>query len=397
MSENHIRMVALVGGKITSVGTCHPGQARLLKKQGMAEWKDGKLWLRNPVQDTPPEELAKETPFVTETPFAERVGADTRDRVVAHIKNIPSHIRDIPPHIKEEVDPDGSLGREKAFEGDPVQVICQAAQDFIVHLLARKQEGHELIWHDDPKGRRMGFLDHTTHEWVLIGLSAAKNTWGNVQVEGMSLERLGEKVFTRIAERGLIPTDQTGFTYHEDTPPSDVEVDPELEALWDVPPKHPSNATVSRHVIHLDEDESGAVDFSLNIEGIRSVNASAVMRRCGYKRSVLGGWTQFSWPHDKNTVPVHNLEADGSLTPFPAFPEGATAEGMFYRTGNHLLRVWHTIRGGETSLVWDESRIHYTEDRGMVYVMVSATTRPDGKRAEAIKQAEARAKELQVG
>ena len=38
-------MLAVVDGEQVEVGRCHPGQARLLRKNGLAEWKDGKILL----------------------------------------------------------------------------------------------------------------------------------------------------------------------------------------------------------------------------------------------------------------------------------------------------------------------------------------------------------------
>jgi hypothetical protein len=43
-----VKLVAVVDGEPTPVGRCHPGQARILQKQGLAEWKEGKLWLAGP-------------------------------------------------------------------------------------------------------------------------------------------------------------------------------------------------------------------------------------------------------------------------------------------------------------------------------------------------------------
>lgn len=43
-----LKMCALIEGKPTTVGQCHPGQARLLQKKGLAEFREGKLWLNEP-------------------------------------------------------------------------------------------------------------------------------------------------------------------------------------------------------------------------------------------------------------------------------------------------------------------------------------------------------------
>ena len=43
-----VKMVAVIDGEEVSIGKCHPGQARIMQKQGMAEWKDGKLLLFAP-------------------------------------------------------------------------------------------------------------------------------------------------------------------------------------------------------------------------------------------------------------------------------------------------------------------------------------------------------------
>ena len=43
-----IKLLTVVDGDPQTVGRCYPGQAHLLQKQGIAEWKDGKLWLKEP-------------------------------------------------------------------------------------------------------------------------------------------------------------------------------------------------------------------------------------------------------------------------------------------------------------------------------------------------------------
>lgn len=43
-----IKMCALIEGKPATIGQCHPGQARLLQKNGRAEFREGKLWLNEP-------------------------------------------------------------------------------------------------------------------------------------------------------------------------------------------------------------------------------------------------------------------------------------------------------------------------------------------------------------
>ena len=374
MSEKQVRMVALVGGKITSVGTCHPGQARLLQKQKMAEWKGGKLWLRNPMATEEPSEEAWSIPV-----------APNRDRVVGTLTN-----RGVPKHIREEIDPDGLLQREPEFQGEPVIVSCVDAQDFMVKLWSRKQQGHELIWHDEPRARRMGFMDYTSHEWVQIGLSSIKRTWPNVQVEGMSLDALGKIIFTSQAVRGLLPSSTDDFIYHMDRDAPDEEVDAseaDLESLWESAPKHPSNVTMGSKTICVTENEDGQVMFDLAIEGVEQRDVLSVAE--GFKmRGNSLGWTQFSWPHDKDRVPVCTLDAEGNRVPFPDFPEGVTADGMYFRKGDSLLRMWHRVRGTDWDIAWDESRILYTENEGMVYVLVSSTPRSDKSHKAALKRAQ---------
>jgi hypothetical protein len=48
MMSKSLMMIAIVDGEEVTVGRCHPGQARILRKQGLADFKKGKIVLRNP-------------------------------------------------------------------------------------------------------------------------------------------------------------------------------------------------------------------------------------------------------------------------------------------------------------------------------------------------------------
>ena len=50
---SNVKMLTVVDGEPVEVGRCHPGQARFLIKKGLASWRDGKLWISQPVPMAP--------------------------------------------------------------------------------------------------------------------------------------------------------------------------------------------------------------------------------------------------------------------------------------------------------------------------------------------------------
>lgn len=140
-----VKLMLLVGGKATPIGSCHPGQARLLQKAGRAEWKDGKLWLIDAAQE------------------------ESEDRPLT-------------------------------------EPTTHTAQEFFDVLRDRILAGHHLIPADDPHSLLKGFADQEQDDVVSIRLSDLKRTYDplvsiNIDTSGQmdAVQRVFETVSQALA------------------------------------------------------------------------------------------------------------------------------------------------------------------------------------------------------
>lgn len=171
MAQKSVKMLASVGGELSVVGRCHPGEARLLRKNGLAEWKDGAiiLNLQGPGQE-----------------------AKVRRILEGEVKACT-----FPSYHEGLTEEQGLKIKQSNFgfflvtdEGAPVPVPAEertvgSVKEWFEELAARRTAGHELDTCDDPKARMMGFVDDTTNEILMLPLTKIK-MMKDSDLEGMS-------------------------------------------------------------------------------------------------------------------------------------------------------------------------------------------------------------------
>jgi len=150
MSKKTMKLIALVGGEEVIVGRCHPGQARILRKAGMAEFDKGKVVLVGSAAST--------TIRGIEGRFVERGGEIRYERfpsvnwepdVSAFRKKI-----DFRESWKEE-----GVGLELGnwVKPEPTEIKCESVDEWLAELKRRQSLYHFLLPCDDPRARIIGF------------------------------------------------------------------------------------------------------------------------------------------------------------------------------------------------------------------------------------------------
>jgi len=341
MSEKNVQMVALMGGKMTSVGFCSPGQARILQKQGMAEWKDGKIWLRNTAQP----------------PVAAEANLPSPEKTVQALKAWQAEAK--AEYAKElaAIDPEGLCKREFP---DPETILHKDMSEFLADLFQRREQGHELVWYDDPRSRQLGFLDYQTNEWIKIGITTLKTTWlEGFHVEGADINMLRSAFTTpegRESLAGDSPADRFYSLSGEQIPEEECLAAAGVDSLPDLwltaPASHPCN-------VDLNEDmgwRSRLQWFHQDSPDERQLRAAK--------------WNHFLWPEDKETIPVYRPDEKGDLQPFPPDGENDNVWGLYVRIGEHLLRAW--FPEGDKKPTWDISFMRLLEPGGLIYVLMDS-------------------------
>lgn len=230
-----IKLVTLVGDEEVVVGRCHPGQARILRKNGLAEWQKDKLVLQGA---SPP--LPKLSTFglpreVTEGFVAgslappqggEWKGYGTFTKKVTFQDNAWME-------EAEEIDPDGLLmtfgwGDAPAYGKDlrmaPEEILCETLAMWAGEAIKRREAGHTLLSADAPKRLMLGFVDDNTNEVLYVGLRKIKSAQES-DLTGLGVSRSDLKTNEgRAVLLGLDPSDARWSPV--------VEPDPDLEAIW---------------------------------------------------------------------------------------------------------------------------------------------------------------------
>jgi len=191
-----IKMVAVINGEEKTVGRCHPGQARLLRKQGIAEWQDGKIVFNSAPKDGIVVEIL---PPITSSQLLAAIGhsdiiRDAEGMAVGMASRSPvewkaeDEIPTIPPRpamsehvhnelLKEiaEIDPEGLINDLWKQWGDyPDAITCRNATDYFGQMRARREAGHDLDCADDPKARTIGFVDADANLIIELPLRSLK-------------------------------------------------------------------------------------------------------------------------------------------------------------------------------------------------------------------------------
>ena len=176
MSKN-IKLVALVGGEEVDVGRCHPGQARILRKQGLAEWAKDKLVLTQAASEVP-------------EPMAKLKALLGKEWEPAEGATMSMKIEDQESWKEEvlEIDPDGLLSQEiPKLELKEHQ--CMDFIEWIRECQKRREAGHEMVAHDEPKRLFLGFIDYTDNKVFHLSLHQLKRVSDEVYAQyGVSRE-----------------------------------------------------------------------------------------------------------------------------------------------------------------------------------------------------------------
>ena len=154
------------------VGQCHPGQARILRKNGMAEWEKDKLVLKQAIDynswiqalhkdGVAPEEIkhivAREAgwgPYRPETFVKEVLFSNTVS----------------PEQWAEAGDLQDSLRLMKETE----ERDSEDLKSWLTELKNRKAQGHTIYTCEDPRALKLGFMDHDEGIWFKISLRKIK-------------------------------------------------------------------------------------------------------------------------------------------------------------------------------------------------------------------------------
>ena len=381
-----IKMVAVVDGEEKSVGRCHPGQARLLRKQGFAEWKDGKLVLSEPPGE--PEEVVinieSSNPQETFDVLQAALKVRTRplpefgvpwERVLKRDgepsgtwrRPLGDTVQQLAKEVLEEemgaIDPEGLVimwdynghpysAMTPLPHGDPTapgphepptDTICGSLREFCEIIAARKALDHTLASCDDPKRRMIGFIDYNDNEVVNVGLGSIKEGLTEEAVDplGIGLEAFKKAVGSFSKRADLFSNGQEE--------PHRVLTDEELSAIddvemWETAPRHPCNAEIGKPEY---DEEGGYLRIPMHgidsTRALRSITDLVVGRTPEKIRASYPGWKSFTWPNDADVIETFDHEG-------VAFPDVlATLEGGVYRRvqtedASYLVRVFSTFR-----------------------------------------------------
>lgn len=411
-----LKMVAVVDGKMTDVGRCHPGQARIMQKNGLAAVREGKVWLLSPpatrvvgdvvaspssggpgTEGSPlvdpsryrvwddvvvtPEEVLHRANEALRVGEALRTWRATHPAQKAFDKaaTVPVgrsglRIRPVYPTEEEvraaeearsrgettgirvadllppERDPGylktilaeawcsssdaavaDCMGVVRGQRPEPEEVVAPTLAAFLRALADAVAAGHETGACDDPRSRRIGFMDYTAnklHQCPLTYLKEAGGDIGLVASElGLDAQLVREGIFSLEGRKKLFGDGGFGV---------EGEGLPEEPLEWGVPPD------VSDVFFPPKADAPPRFE---SLDGFREWADGRVGRV--YTLPSFYGWTPFQWPGDDKTIPMD--VAYGQHIPVPA------KHGLYRREGERLFRVW--VPEDITETWWDESRM----------------------------------------
>lgn len=228
-----IKLVTLVGDEEVVVGRCHPGQARILRKNGLAEWKKGRLVLHG--TSSGKSVLSGEIQKLRSLMSAAWPDSGESEWKGYGIHQKPIGINDTSWMQEiEEIDPEGLLmtrewsGSNRTSYGnteqrkDPEEVRSETFADWVREAISRRDAGHSLLVADDPKRLMLGFVDDDTNEVLYVPLRKMKEATEE-DLEGIGATK--DELRTQEGRAALLGVE------HETWKPV-TEPDPDLEALW---------------------------------------------------------------------------------------------------------------------------------------------------------------------
>ena len=202
----YARVLDPESGHVTlrSVGKSHPGEIRMMRKKGLAEWVDGKVILNLiPVKVRP-------------------LKRDDRDSIVADLKSRATA-------AGESFSPEGGVGagrfRPQSFTPDPetgepvptenvsprpIENVCSTALEWFEVIAAERNAGNSLYATDDPMRRMLGFVsDESNSVWYLglrhIRAMTSEDTEPMIQF-GLSHDQVKECIRTEKGRGVLLDT-----------------------------------------------------------------------------------------------------------------------------------------------------------------------------------------------
>lgn len=342
-----VRMFAVIDGTPTEVGQCHAGQARLLRKKGLAEWREGKLWLAEPVVAPP----------VAPPPVEALVGPKLGPKLGARIPDWRwLNSKEYRLFILREAGVDTSFWAD----GDVVEGINHNSRPaladvrmgsvsaLLFEFRRRLGLGHEMCAHDDPKCLLIGFLDFDASEYVSIPLTTLRETLG-ARVEeatafGIDPHDMRDLFKTEEGRKSLFGDGDYGLG-EPGGETTDVDDLPEID--WGELPPNVSKVFFPQHRVGLQKvvppaDLSSITeDRQLHMKLIREAHKG----KYNFPLGRTDGWTHFEQGGANVVIPVsHN----GAPHPVPTDTE---VFGLFKREGGRLVRVW--VQGRDAG--WDVS------------------------------------------
>lgn len=340
-----VSLFTMIDGEAVNVGTCHPGQARVLRKNGTAEWREGKLWLKIP-QKAPeaPFDLGDQTaPGMYPTharrdrEYLEQDGVE----LVGSVSAVPNSVKagHLAKKVFDEIDPDGVLRGKGRVERKEVKF--PTAESFFLSLKLRLDDKHNLWACDAPRQISIGYVDDTLNEWLLLPLTKFKDPAGQkkaAEIMGMEPETLREIMKSPAGRASLVGTVE--WTAHLSSVLTEAlgtseEVDLDtFQEMWDRGHKRETLEAFGEH---------------LPI----SKRLTVATKKVNERRAIRGdlqppkGWAIAQWPRDKSRIDILNQQGK-SQNPPPGDPFTA---GAYRRKGSHLVRVWPNPDG--MSCYWE--------------------------------------------
>jgi hypothetical protein len=153
-----VKLMTVVDGQNRAVGHCHPGQARLLQKQGLAAWREGKLWFHTPPEDLDrqrePEDVAAEWKLFTE-PYADRYAEGEHEGIYS--RSVQSLVN---PWTARALDTLTAASRIRHKPHTPRTVVYPDVTEWLEEIEHRRVNGHDLTVYADRKrvGVSNGYL-----------------------------------------------------------------------------------------------------------------------------------------------------------------------------------------------------------------------------------------------
>jgi hypothetical protein len=199
-----VKMVAVIGDEEVVVGRCHPGQARILRQAGMADWKKDRLMLKGaPGFSGSPEDVEKllgldsnleRQKMLKDQAIKVKKAQENMDKVWSPDRwqrvglfgkpdGVSSKWQDALKDILGGVDAEEALNafeEASSLKTFGVTHRCDTLLAWGMRCLELRAAGHDLYPYDDPKSLALGFVDasdgNTCYEFHLRRLKTAPDS-----------------------------------------------------------------------------------------------------------------------------------------------------------------------------------------------------------------------------